>query len=284
VTFEVRFDRYLLPSTAVRQSFFVYTGDPSNAIPGGNDLPALSPRYDLVERVVSYELPTGALLQPNTLYTAELVVPLDETASGFRAFDFAPLEGDRNVKIEFLTSNQRKTASPAEPTGTCFAAARTFADHCDSAGCHNANDRRMDLDLSDANTVAFTAIGRVAHQAETGPKTGVPLQNPDRFGVGMPRIDPGRPDNSYLMYKLVTAPENYWASRETPSLCRTRHLAAVGLDTCVPATLDENERLRAWFLRGLAMPRAVGENSPSFLVRSELESIESWIRAGAPCP
>jgi hypothetical protein len=282
-TFELRFDRYLLPSTAVRQSFYVYTGDPSNMVPPGNDVPVLIPRYDVIERVVSYELPKGVLLEPNTHYTAELVVPVDSNDFGFRAFDYAPLAAETATKLSFLTSNLQKIPAPPASRSTCSDAVRTFAEHCSAASCHDAGDPTMALDLSDTNGI-LTAIGRVAHQAETGPKTGVPLQNPARFGVGMPLIDPGRPDNSYLMYKLVAAPENYRNSPNDPDLCGTRHLAAVDPTRCVPATAEENERLRAWFLRGVAMPRAVEDRAPNWLVRSELRSLESWIGSGAPCP
>ncbi|HEX6276155.1 MAG TPA: hypothetical protein VFZ53_24105 [Polyangiaceae bacterium] len=272
-----------MPSTAVRQSFVVYTGDPSNLVPDDAELPILFPHYDIVERVVSYALPPGAFLEPNTHYTAELLVPVADDDPGFRAFDFAPLDPSTPERFSFLTSNRRK-APAGEVVGTCAEATRTFQNHCDSAGCHNPTDRMMDLDLSSADGLLVTAIGRVAHQAETGTKTGVPLQNPARFGVGMPRIDRGRPENSYLMYKLVTQPENYWATRQSAELCATRHLAAVDPQTCVPASADENERLRTWFLRGLGMPRAVGDAEPSFLVRRDLYGIESFIRSGAPCP
>jgi hypothetical protein len=100
----------------------------------------------------------------------------------------------------------------------------------------------------------------------------------------MPRVDPGRPDNSYLFYKLVVTPENYWESRDEPAVCETTHLAAVDPNDCVLASAEENERLRAWFLPGLGMPRAIGVGEPNWLVRSELRSVESWIRSGAPCP
>jgi hypothetical protein len=253
-------------------------------VPPGDRLPALTPRYDLVERVVSYDLPTGVFLQPNTHYTAEFVVPTPEADFGFRAFDSAELDDATELRLSFLTSNQRKPPPPSEPTGTCADAVRAFGEHCASAGCHNATDRKMDLDLSEANGVVSTAVGRVAHQAETGRETGVPLQNPARFGVAMPRIDPGRPDNSYLMYKLVTAPENYRAAAADSELCETSHLAPVDPDACVPASPEENERLREWFLRGLAMPRPLGDSEPRFLVKSELRRIESWIRSGASCP
>lgn len=282
--FEIRFDRYLLPSTAVRQSFLVYSGERSNAIPG-IDLPALTPRYDVVERVVSFELPAGVTLQPNTHYTTELVVPVHEDDFGFRAFDLRPLDEQTTVRTSFLTSNQRKMPTPKPADGSCSSVVSTLSNHCDSSGCHNSKDRVMGIDFSDANGLVLTAIGRVSHQTETGPRTGVPTQNPDRFGEAMPLIDPGRPDNSYLLYKLLLSPENYWLSPSEPDLCATSHLAPVG-DGCVSvlASPDENERLRDWFLRGVGMPRAVGEAAPRFLVRRELRDLESWIRGGAGCP
>ena len=101
----------------------------------------------------------------------------------------------------------------------------------------------------------------------------------------MPRIDPGRPDNSYLVYKLLVAPENYRESDDDPNRCGTSHRAAVDPVHCVPASPEENERLAAWFLRGVPMPRALeGEAEPRFLVRNELLDLQSFIRSGAACP
>ncbi len=285
--FELRFDRYLLPSTAVRQSFFVYSGEQSNAIPG-IDLPALSPRYDVIERVVSYELPSGVTLQPNTHYTMELVAPVYEDDLGFRAFDKRPLDEETTLRLSFLTSNQRKTPGPVQADGTCSTAVSTLSTHCASTrgGCHTRDDREMDLDLSDANGLILTAIGKVAHQTETGPNTGVPTQNPDRFGEAMPRIDPGRPDNSYLIYKLLLAPENNWKPGNDHDPCGTNHLAPVSEDcVSVLASPEENERLREWFVRGVGMPRPTTPDAePAFLDRGALRGLESWIRGGAGCP
>ncbi len=59
-----------------------------------------------------------------------------------------------------------------------------------------------------------TAIGRVAHQTDLGTTTGEVLENPARMGIDMLIIDPGRPDNSYLLYKLIVRPENYRRSAE----------------------------------------------------------------------
>jgi hypothetical protein len=282
--FEIRFDRYLLPSTAVRQSFLVYTGTEGNAVPGA-EVPALTPRYDVIERVVSYELPAGVTLEPNTHYTTELAVAVGEDDFGFRGFDARPLDEQTTVRTSFLTSNQRKMPVTTPPDGTCATAVSTLSGHCTTSSCHNSKDLRMGMDLRDPNGLILTAIGQVAHGSETGPKTGVPTQNPDRFGVAMPRIDPGRPDNSYLFYKLLLLPENYWAFHDEPDLCGTSHLAPVGEDcVSVLASAEENQRLQEWFLRGIGMPRSVGEAEPRYLIRQELRGLESWIRAGARCP
>src|SRR5687767_629650 len=101
----------------------------------------------------------------------------------------------------------------------------------------------------------------------------------------MPRVDPGRPDSSYLLYKLLAAPENY-SGADDPDPCATRYEnLAVDPATCVPASADENERLRAWFLRGLPMPRTSSADAePAWLTREELRAVQAWIQGGASCP
>jgi hypothetical protein len=253
-------------------------------------VPALTPRYDVVERVVTYLLPPNVFLQPNTHYTAELVVPKEDGDLGFRAFDGAPLDEETTLRVSFLTSNQRAAPVPSgPPPGTCSSAIETLNQKCTGGVCHGPSDQVMRMDFSNPSSLERTVVGHVAHQTETGPTTGVPQQNPARFGVGMPRIDPGRPDNSYLMYKLIAARENFRESEggETgdADLCGTAYKAAVDPVHCVPASPEENERLAAWFLRGVGMPRTIdGDREPRFLVRSELVGLQSFIGSGAACP
>jgi hypothetical protein len=283
---ELRFDRFLLPTTAIRQSLAIYVGDdPSNLVPPPGQFAQLTPRYDLVERVVSYELPSGTLLRSNTLYTVALSVPTPDEDFGFRAFDGAELDPDTPLSVSFLTSNQAEMLPPGDPSATCTDVLQTFNRSCVGGSCHGTSGHVMGMNLSTADALSQTAVGRVAHQAETGPTTGRPTENPARFGVAMPRIDPGRPDNSYLMYKLLAAPENYRFRATNPDLCGSRHRAPPDPVNCVPATADEVERLREWFLRGVAMPRPKDtEDEPSWLGRGDLLGIDSWIAAGAACP
>ena len=129
----------------------------------------------------------------------------------------------------------------------------------------------MGLDLSSPAGVQTTAINQVAHQTETGPNSGVVMENPDRFGVQMPIVDPARPDNSYLMYKLLRHP-GLW--ERTP--CETRYRVDLA-GQCPQPSAAELVRLREWFVTGQPMPLD-GAN----LGRSDLDVLQAWIVSGAP--
>lgn len=276
VVFEFRFDRFLRPDTAIRQSMTLYTGVPSNAVPATNRLPEIAPEYDLVERVVRFSLPDGFLLHENALYTFELAVPDEEEAFGFTAFDGAPLAADTPTRVSFATSNQLEEL-PAEPAPPdCDDVVALFSS-CASAACHGGEHPRMGLDLTTGEAIRRTAIGRVAHQTEVGDRTGVALQDPSRVGVAMPIIDPHRPDNSYLLYKLLIADDNYAA----PDACESAFRAPVDPDLCTRASDAELARLRDSFVRGEPMPHPTSSRR---LGPEGVRSISRFIRAGALCP
>jgi len=131
----------------------------------------------------------------------------------------------------------------------------------------------MGLSLDGWDDIQTTAIAKVAHQTEIGETTGVTNEAPLRFGVNMPIIDPERPDNSYLMYKLLLRPEAYEPG--APTDCEEP-------ESCSPPDGEELERLRAWFVRGEPMPEtAPGE---SFIDHAALASLQAFIRGGAACP
>jgi hypothetical protein len=89
----------------------------------------------------------------------------------------------------------------------------------------------------------------------------------------MPIIDPDRPENSYLMYKLLLRPEAYLPGG--PSDCTEP-------GSCVPPDPEELDRLREWFVRGEPMPEAPpGE---SFVDHEALATLQAFIAAGASCP
>jgi hypothetical protein len=110
-----------------------------------------------------------------------------------------------------------------------------------------------------------------------------------------PLIDPGRPANSYLLYKLLLRPENFRSplgQELTPDeqarrdACTPGYRAALPVGETLPASRDELERLRDWFVRGEGMPlatRASGE-TPSPVTLDALHELQSFIAHGASCP
>lgn len=306
---ELRFDRFLLPTTAVRQSIVYYTGRARTPAMNNPSLPELTPTYDPLERVVRFRLPEGATLVPNTLYTAEFAVagvatlpPRDVAVAdwGFRAFDGAPLDEHGILRISFRTGEHRNGAPPAPPPSCdeivallrCEGSEQTGS--CDQPGnvgcasCHVDDDRAWHgLRLTSRETLAETAIGRVAHQTELGPTTGLPLEAPERFGVAMPLIDPFRPDNSYLLYKLLVGASVYGPSVGDAEDCETASAYSVALAPgatapgCFEPPPGELERLKSWFVRGEAMPPA---DVPAFFFRREARALSEFIRGGASCP
>lgn len=279
---EIRFDRFLAPDTAVRQSIRLFTGTDRN------QRFDLAPEYDLVERVLRYRL-TGGSLAGQTLYTAELVVPEQPGDFGFRAFDGAPLEpGPVPLRFSFFTAAASETApnqpaeTPLEPP-SCAEVARLFVEAgCAAGACHDAIDAPVGLGLGSADDLGETLVGRVARETETGPFAAVPLEDPPRFGVNMPRVDAGRPSNSYLFYKLLLSPDAF-ASASGESTCQSRYRVALPPGECPLPSDEERRRLSEWFVLGDPMP------PPNFaaarpLGREGLDALHRWIAKGASCP
>lgn len=301
---QFRFDRYLLPATTVRQAIRLFSGS--------EELSFFSqPEYDLVERVLVYR-PLGPL-PPKLTITVELIIPEEQDSDGLRAFDGAPLaEGPVPLRFDFHTNGLEPApvAIPEEPAPSCAQLIQdvfSSTGGCGSSSCHVRNDTplptstcppgygadganqcvpvpRMGLLLADAAGLRLTAINKVAHQTEVGSKGGTPLEDPVRLGVQMPIIDPSRPDNSYLMYKLLRRYDNFDGDDSVSGvngICETRY--QVGFlpgGPCLPPTEAESTRLREWFVRGEPMP-PMEQNTVS---RADLRDIQAWIRAGAQCP
>ncbi|MBX3184534.1 MAG: Ig-like domain-containing protein [Polyangiaceae bacterium] len=281
---ELRFDRYLDPSSAVRQSLRLQAGS-------GGPIVFLTPSYDVVERVVRFRQEPGARLQPSTLYTVELIA---EAGAGFRAFDGAALEhGAIPERYHFYTGTQDAEDPPAPPVTSCSDVLRIFSGgQAGCVSCHQSSEAgiggcppgqapdpsfpdecvgvpRQGLDLSSRAGLERTAVFQVAHQTEIGPSAGTPLTNPSRVGVQMPLVHPNNPGNSYLLYKLLRNPSNF-ATQQTSAY-------RVGLGgQRLLASDDERERLREWFVRGEPMP--AGGYSLSL---AEVRAIQRWIQNGA---
>jgi hypothetical protein len=288
VAIELRFDRFMLPGS-LDGSAFLYSGNPpANGV-------GLRPRYDMIERVVVYR-PTRQL-QPNTLYTVELILSTNP-AQGFWAFDRAPLvEGAVPLRFSFSTGGGPRVepAPPALPPDTCETITMGPLNTC--VNCHAtkpdaqtsppSNIPPMGLDLASPRGLYYTAVGQVAHQTETGNSaTGNGLQTPARFGVQMNIVDPGSPATSYLMYKLLQKPENFGPA-DGISRCVTGYHSPVSDLDCLPAPEDERVRLREWFVLGDPMPKddtsSLEQPIVAATTRENLVRISSWISTGATC-
>ncbi len=282
---ELRFDRFLLPNAGLVSGVTLYTGDPkANAI-------GISAQYDLIERVVI--LQHDAPLHPNTLYTVEVQSP-QPAGRGFLAFDGAPLEsGPVPLRFSFTTGS-----GPAAPVAQVPAQnddCQTIAAGPLSAciGCHKNPPAQpptnvadyvnayppMGLSLTDWG-LRYTAIGHVAHEAETGNTAlGTGTQSSPRFGAEMALIQPGSPENSYLLYKLLRKPENY--ALDPGEACPVAFHPPVLDGGCVPPDSAELDRLGEWFVLGDPMPLDVG--APASLSRDQLERVATWTQSGATC-
>lgn len=269
---EVRFDRPLLPSTAVRQSLSVHPAGSTGSV-------FFRPEYDVLERVVTFVPEDGTLWEPGLLYEVELRLPADE-GFGFRAYDGAALVEEGSVPLRFSFRTARVDPGPSPPAAappTCLDARSVFG----SGGClecHAGAEAPMGLQLDSAAALTETAIGRVAHAADTGSVAGRILVNPGRFGSGMAIISPGDPSSSYLLYKVLTNRANYGADG-----CASIHRAPLPAGECLSPSAAEVERMRSWFLPLDPMP----PTPQSSLTTAGLRTLQGFIRAGASvdgCP
>ena len=285
VAIELRFDRFLLPNSALVAGLRLFTGD-ANGV-------SLSARYDVIERVVV--LQTGGRLHPNALYTAEIVLATDPS-QGFWAFDGAPLEpGPVPLRFSFATGGGPVGASPDPSTGasddcvTLTAPSQASAapgplNGC--ASCHKAPPTAvgvaaeadyppMGLVLTDWG-LEHTAINRVAHETAIGNALDPGQQLGPRFGAQMNIVDPGAPERSYLMYKLLRKADNYALGPDEP--CPVSFHSPVSDGACVRPGDPELARLGDRVVLGDPMPEA-----PLSISRDDLVRVANWIAAGALC-
>lgn len=293
VTLTLRFDRFLNPVSAIRQSLRVYPGNPALGLPFTFDVV-----YDPIERVVEYRVPPGASYQPRTLYIAELFVPTKPSEPGFRAFDGAPLvEGALPLRFSFVTSDSAVELPAPIPAPSCDELVEQVfgaLGNCASGACHRRGspdfaDAPHQLWLDSPRHLELSAIGRVARQTDVGDVSGGPStpQGP-RFGVRMALIEPGSPGGSYLLYKLLVGASNFapcpadslaplCAGGPEPPASSHFFLPLPDGESLEPSP-EEQLRLREWFVRGEPMPRGRGSVS-----LEGLRAVSRFIAAGASC-
>lgn len=194
---ELAFDRLLLPSCITRQTFILE----KNTI-----TPAIA--YDPVTRVVTITPPSA--LTPGQTYTLGIASPQNAgDANGLRAIDGATLDPASPAIIDFEVTTSISPPPPPPTIDFCNDVFLSTFTTCTTTGCHGTVYPAAGLLLTTADGVAQTAIGRVAHGSNTGPRAAA--QPPSLvFGEDMPIIDPGNggagnPGDSWLLYKMLMA-------------------------------------------------------------------------------
>jgi hypothetical protein len=282
-SFRLTFDRFLLPTATFRQS--VCLQPVLGVITAAKDCARgvlLEPAYDPVLRRITYrQAATSAGLAPDTRYTISVFPPPDDgSTNGILAFDRAPLAAA--VSLEFTTRSSEPAGTSVEPPPSVdFCAALdhdVFKASCAAGGCHTGSGpadhgvaigAAEGLDFSSNAALQATAVAHVAHETQTGEHAAEGEFSSVRFGRAMPIIDPTRPGNSYLLYKLLAREDS----------------GAPGSDAAAErARVEEIARLRAAIVVGMPMPPPDGASAP--LDQQQLEQISDWILGGAAtaCP
>lgn len=259
-----RFDRWLLPSTATRQSISLYV-DQSTFVQ------FTQPTYDLITRTVTYR-PSGGLAQ-GLVHLLELGdSATDPNGWGFTAYDRQPLSRDNLPDIIVFRTGKADAAVepvPRERT-SCRDALLAFSRAgCASSHCHgtvDGNTPLAGLSLDTARGLRAT-IGKVALATDRGGDSGRATVMPERFGFNLPLIEPSQPAMSFLLYRILLGRDAYRNAR--------------GRFEVSPPSVEELERATTWFgAMGPMPPDAVGYPegvSPIELART----VQGWILDGA---
>ncbi|MBI5536848.1 MAG: hypothetical protein HY898_29270 [Deltaproteobacteria bacterium] len=240
------------------------------------------PKYNPYERTATYQLEKGVRLNPGVLHTLVIYPPADEKdITGIRAFDGAPLEKKKTVS--FMTSETvtdpshdvddvwpvvdwcNETVGPPK-----LPAVRTVIGKC--VGCHGGTNPMGRMDLSSPDAIRTSSIGVLAAEVVPLDHVGNTSQTPMIFGQGMPRIDPGNPGNSYLLYKLIINELNYPSPGDPAA---SDPFWERGLPPLEPPSNEEIQRLRDSFVWMDPMP--VGGR----LLADDMRALVVWIAQGA---
>jgi len=237
----VQFDRFLMPSTAVRGAMCLQAATVGGESTGtAHCEPAnIAPEYDPVDRVATWTI-RGQITE-RTRYNVRLFAPkTPEDTAGVRAFDGAPLE--KEFTFAFSTGSDKPGLAPRRTLGFCqvrelcplpdgacdepmpVAVAKSpygfLTSTCTSGGgCHGGGSApqgpsgsvlRLDDDGAGGGVAAavrhLVEHAVVARQTAVGADPVAPGRNVlGTFGHNMPYIDATNPGNSFLLYKMILA-------------------------------------------------------------------------------
>lgn len=289
---QIAFDRFLLPSTVIRQSF-VLVDSFNKAVAS----PLVA--YDPVTRVVTLSNPNtngDPWLLVDQPYKVVFPVPAgSDDQSGVRAIDRATLDPAVLHQIGFQVAAPRSDLPKETTIRFCRDVLPVLQLRCTQSGCHNTPEGGgsrpvQGLVLATSVGVLNTAINRASVEANTGPLAG-PGRAPGRvFGVDMPIVAPGNPSNSWLMYKLLLAPpqdapqEPVRQERCDGTTGPDPGVPLAPLTSYLPLTADERARLGNKMVGNqMPYPPEPGnpDNKSENLTFDELQRVRAWITQGA---
>jgi hypothetical protein len=196
---ELLFNRLLLPAT-ISPSTFLLKDASGNAV---SPSPAVA--FDPVARVVT--VTPAQPLDPAQQYSLTIAVPASSTdVKGLRAIDGTPAPSGLGISSFSVQSG----GSPPTAIGVdfCKDVRPIFKYNCTAGLCHGGMLPAEGLELDSNAGVVATAIGMVAHGANTGQRA-APAAPELLFDEDMPVVDAqrgqsqGRPDHSRLIYKVL---------------------------------------------------------------------------------
>ncbi|MDP9037418.1 MAG: hypothetical protein M3O50_21685 [Myxococcota bacterium] len=263
--------------------------------------PAPTVAYDPVARIVTIA-PTAAL-QSDQMYR----LSIGAGTNGVHAIDGATLGASslcatrtaQQCIIEFPVVAATSSATQSQATVEFCRDIYPIFSRCGGSGCHGGKLPASGLLLDLPKNITATAIGRVAHGSNTGPRSEVQSPgDPGPFGIDMAIVDPGPgspaagdPSQSWLLYKVMMgAPASQSGAQASscdggvasPTDVTTIHSLA-----WQPLSDAERNAL-ANLVIGREMPiapagTAAGQGAGN-LTLAELERISRWIAQSAPVP
>lgn len=296
---QISFDRYLLPSTALRQS--VILRDASDQVLSRELAPLV--QYDPIARTITLANPRAPepWLTEGQAYKIELPIPPEGSEiGGLRAIDGATLDPNQERVITFFVGPPANEP-PLEPIRFCRDVLPIFEHKCNGTACHGPSPgdfyaRAAGLHLDTAEGIRMTAINRVAQGANTSGRATPPEETNRVFGINMPIVKvnadgSGDPGNSWLLYKVELAPPPVVDSGNNPIILCDGPPAGPRPAPYVPlapvrgyADAIEREILSNYVL-GREMPYPRGPTPQSSadqaLTFDERETLRRWIQEGA---
>ena len=170
------FDRPLWPRSVNRATIGVQSGELT-----------LTPRlrYDPVRRAIRVEV-DPAEVHANVEYVVVV-------RAGIAGWDGVVAPAQASLRVRFVPG----IFTPPEPVSFRRQIAPALTRECATAGCHEAREPAMGLDLSSPEAIYRSTVGVAAREWEGSARGG------EFYWIGMNRVETGAPGESFLVYKLL---------------------------------------------------------------------------------